>query len=297
MYTVIDERFESLIDISTEPELLASDFKFTEGPVWHSKEKCLYFSDIPANSLYRYDEKTGVSVFRKPSHFSNGLTLTKDGNLIICEHKSRSITLQTQNGFQLLADHYQGKKLNSPNDIIVSRNGTIFFSDPIYGLQEGFGGPASQEMEIQGVFILRPGEKELELLFDDFERPNGLAFNQDESLLFVIDTVLQHIRVFSKDENGNYTGGKVFAELWGEGQGRPDGMKLDAFGNVFCTGPGGVWVFTPKGDLLGKIHFEKKTANLAWGDDDQKSLFITSNKSLFRLRCKTQGMCPMVDLT
>ncbi len=293
MYSVTDSRFEDLIDVSSEMELVAENFKFTEGPVWHAKEGCLYFSDIPANTLYRYDEKAGVSAFRKPSHFSNGLTLSKDGKLIICEHRARAVTLQTSEGYTTLASHFQGKRLNSPNDIIISNDGTIYFSDPIYGLQEGLGGPAEQELDFQGVFMLRPGEKEPVLLFDDFERPNGLALSRDESKLFVIDTVRQHIRVFSKEEDSSYQGGEVFAELWGEGLGRPDGMKFDDQDNVFCTGPGGIWVFSAHGVLLGKIHLEKKTANLAWGDADRSSLYITSSDKLFRLRCKTSGTSPM----
>lgn len=293
MFDVIKDEFNELIDSTSKLEPIADNFKFTEGPVWHKEENCLYFSDIPSNKMYRYDNTTGISVFRDPSHFSNGLTLNKQGELIICEHKSRSITIQTKDDFQTIADTYKGKKLNSPNDIIISSDGTIFFSDPIYGLQEGLGGPATQELSFQGVYMLKPDAKEPELLFDDFERPNGLVLSKDENSLFVNDTVRQHIRVFTKDENGNYSNGQIFAELFGDGLGRPDGMKLDNYGNMFCTGPGGIWIISPSGELVGKIRLEHKTANLAWGDDDRRSLYITSSSCLYRLRCKTSGKSPM----
>lgn len=293
MFDVIKEDFTKIIDPDVKLELVADGFKFTEGPVWHIDENCLFFSDIPSDTLYRYNEKTGISVFRNPSHFSNGLTLNKKGMLIVCEHQSRSVTIQKESVFQTLADRYKGKKLNSPNDIIISKTGTIFFSDPIYGLQEGLGGPATQELSFQGVYKLQPGAKEPELLFDDFERPNGLALSDDEKLLFVNDTVRQHIRVFTKAEDGNYSNGQIFAELFGEGLGRPDGMKLDNSGNMFCTGPGGIWVISPNGELLGKIRLEQKTANLAWGDSDRRSLYITSSSCLYRLRCITSGKSPM----
>ena len=295
MFDVIDSDFNKLIDPTSKIELIAGVFKFTEGPVWHNEENCLYFSDIPSNIIYRFDNNTGISVFRNPSHFSNGLTLNKQGKLIICEHRSRSITIQTEDGFQTLADNFNGKKLNSPNDVIISKNGTIFFSDPIYGLQEGLGGPATQELCFQGVYMLKPGAKEPVLLFNDFERPNGLVLSEDENSLFVNDTVRQHIRVFTKDEKDKYSHGQIFVELFGEGIGRPDGMKLDADGNMFCTGPGGIWVFLSSGKLLGKILLEQKTANLAWGDEDRRSLYITSSNNLLRLRCKTSGKSPMDD--
>lgn len=295
MMEIINPAFEDLVDPSAQLELIASGFKFTEGPVWHAKNRCLYFSDIPADTLYCYQPSVGVAVFRKPSHFSNGLSINAMGELVVCEHRGRAVSQQSGKDFKTIVSHFRGKKLNSPNDIIISRDGCIYFSDPIYGLQEGFGGPAEQELDFQGVYRLRPGQKEAELLFSDFERPNGLAFNHDESLLLVIDTVKQHIRQFEKKADGSFTDRGIFAELWGDGPGRPDGMKLDRKDNLFCTGPGGIWVFSPAGCLLGKmiISDKDKTANLAWGDDDRKSLYITSSGILFRLRCKTTGMTPM----
>ncbi|HEY59632.1 MAG TPA: SMP-30/gluconolactonase/LRE family protein [Anaerolineae bacterium] len=288
-----DPKFEQLINLDANLEIIGSGFEFTEGPVWHARQKCLYFSDIPANTLYRYSEVDGVTVFKKPSHFSNGLTLTKEGKIIACEHQRRAITLQTNGEFIILAYRYQGKRLNSPNDLIISPDGAIIFSDPIYGLREGLGGPAEQELHIQGVYMYKSGMDEPKLLVDDFERPNGLALSHDGKTLYVDDTVRQHIRKFIVNENWDLSGGEALAKLWGEGEGRPDGMKLDINGNIFCTGPGGIWVINPKGALLGKIHLPQKTANLAWGDDDRKSLYITSSSFLYRLRCKISGKSPM----
>ena len=293
VFEISDYSFTELIDPNAKLELVADGFKFTEGPVWHTQENCLYFSDIPSDTIYKFDNKTGISIFRKPSNYSNGLTLNHRGQLIICEHKSRALTIQTEDGFHTLANKFKSKKLNSPNDVIISQDGTIYFSDPIYGLQEGLGGPATQELSFQGVYQLKPGTSDPVLLFDDFERPNGLALSDDENILFVNDTVRQHIRGFKKDQYGNYSNGYIFAELFGDGVGRPDGMKLDRHGNIFCTGPGGIWVFSSSTKLLGKILLSQKTSNLAWGDFDRCSLYITSSSCLYRIRCKTSGKSPM----
>ena len=189
-----------------------------------------------------------------------------------------------------MATHYNGKRLNSPNDVIAASDGSIIFTDPIYGLQEGLGGPAEQELDIQGVYCYDPANDSLSLLVDDFERPNGLMLSADEKQLFVNDTVRQHIRVFQVSENWQLKDNKVWVELWDDQCiGRPDGMKMDMDGNVLCTGPGGVWVFNPQAELLGRIYLPDKTANLAWGDADYHSLFITSSTFVYRIRCKTQG--------
>jgi gluconolactonase len=179
--------------------------------------------------------------------------------------------------------------LNSPNDVVASSDGSILFTDPIYGLRAGMGGPADQEIEFQGVYRIKPGNPDLELLTDNFERPNGLALSADEKILYIIDTVRQHIREFEINEGWHLTGGQIWAELWDDNvTGRPDGLKLDVSGNLFSVGPGGVWVFSSESDLIGRIYLDDKTSNLAWGDDG-KSLFIACSSKIFRLRCKTSG--------
>lgn len=293
IYEIFHPDFNSLVDVHTQPEIIQEGFQFTEGPVWHARENCLYFSDIPANILYKYSEQKGVEIAYQPSGFSNGLTLDKSGAILACEHRTRAITRYTGQTKQILTATFQGKKLNSPNDIVVTENGTIYFTDPIYGLREGNGGPAEAELPFQGLFSFRDGWLEPKLERADFERPNGVALSHDHKTLYAIDTVKQHIRIFSVESNNSLHGGRVFLELWGEGNNRPDGLKLDEHDNIFCTGPGGIWVFRADGVLLGKIKFSQKTANLAFGGEDRRSLFITSSQFLIRLPLKTRGFSPL----
>jgi gluconolactonase len=292
LFEIIDPKFATLISPQAVLEKIQGDFIFTEGPVWDSRRKCLYFVDIPANTIYQFTEKEGISIFRKPSFFANGLTLTKDFELISCEHQRRAVSIQHKDRVEILCDHFQGKKLNSPNDVIQASDGTIIFTDPIYGLRDGQGGPAIREQPFQGVFQLPPGEDKPILISDDFARPNGLAFNKEESRLFVDDSVEQHIRVFEVKKGWQLTGGSIFADLHGQLPGRPDGMKIDNSDNIFCTGSGGIWVFNSTGKLLGIIYLSEKISNLAWGDEDHHSLFITGSKCLYRLRCLTSGSFP-----
>jgi gluconolactonase len=289
----LDPKFDNLIAPDAVIEKIADGFSFTEGPLWNSGGNYLLFSDIPESKIFKWSAKNGVEIYRKVSHFSNGLTYDPDGKLIACEHQSRSITREIAGGeFETLASHYQGKKLNSPNDVVASRDGSILFTDPIYGLQAGNGGPADQELPFQGVYRIKPGNNELELITDSFERPNGLAFSPDNKTLYIADTVRQHLRAFNVDENWRFTGGQLWAELWDENvSGRPDGLKVDVAGNLFSAGPGGVWVFNSKADLLGRIYLDGKTSNLAWGEDGH-SLFITCSSVVYRIKCKTAGKIP-----
>jgi len=284
--------FDDLIDSDNKIEEITHDMVFTEGPVWNSKTQSLIFSDIPSNKIFTWTASNGVQIFRKDSNFSNGLTYNPQGELIACEHKSRSVTRTVNNReIQAVATHFHSKKLNSPNDVISAQDGSILFTDPIYGLNAGMGGPAEMELDFEGVFLCRPESDPVKprLVTDSFERPNGLAFSPDESLLYIADTVRQHIRVFHVEDGWKFSGGQVWAELWDDEYcGRPDGMKVDSRGNLFTTGPGGVWVFNPQAELLGRIYLPDKTSNLAWGEDGH-SLFITSTAKVFRIRCKTRG--------
>ena len=286
----LNQQFDSLIAPDATIELIAEGFSFTEGPLWNFKGNYLLFSDIPASKIYKWSSNNGVEVYRQKSNFSNGLTYDLDGSIIACEHQSRSITRELPGGdIVTLASHYQGKKLNSPNDVVASSDGSILFTDPIYGLRAGMGGPADQELPFQGVYRIKPSSNELELITDSFERPNGLAFSPDEKTLYIADTVRQHLRVFAVDDNWHLTGGQIWAKLWDDSVvGRPDGLKVDQNGNVFCVGPGGVWVFTSKAELLGRIYLNDKTSNLAWGEDGH-SLFITCSSKVYRIKCKTAG--------
>ncbi len=286
---VIRPEMGDLIDPAAETETIADDHEFTEGPVWDTSQACLFFSDIPGNRIHRWSPEDGMSVFREPSHHSNGLALDAQGRLISCEHSGRRLRIEENGEIKTLTDSYQGKKLNSPNDVVVCRDGSLVFTDPPYGLSNRHGVDAIQEQEFLGVFRLPHGESEPVLLVDDFERPNGLAVTSDQKTMYVADTARKHIRTFDVQDDGSITNGRIFAELQSDEPGAPDGMKLDTDGNVYCTGPGAVWVFNPEGDLLGKILLPQIAANLGWGDQDRKALYFTARTGVYRIRCKATG--------
>ncbi|MBN1640867.1 MAG: SMP-30/gluconolactonase/LRE family protein [Anaerolineae bacterium] len=273
-----------------EVERVASGFQFTEGPVW-VPDGYLLFSDIPANTIYKWAPGAeGVEVFRRPSGHANGLTLDRAGRLVACEHDRRLTRTEPDGSITTLAESYQGKRLNSPNDVVVRSDGSIYLTDPPYGLpNQGEG----RELPYNGVFRLAP-DGTLTLLDDSFERPNGLAFSPDERVLYVDDTSRGHIRAFDVGADGTLSNGRVFAELKRPGaDGAPDGMKVDLHGNVYCTGPGGIWVVAPSGSVLGVIEIPEAPANLAWGDADLKTLYVTARTGLYRIRLTTGG-APLV---
>jgi gluconolactonase len=218
------------------------------------------------------------------------MTIDALGRLLVCEHQGRRVTREDLNGIEIVASQYRGKKLNSPNDIIVASDGSLIFSDPHYGLTEGMGGPGEQEQPCRGVYRLAPGATELTLLADDFVTPNGLALSLDERTLYVDDTLGMHLRVFDVSADWKLQHGRIFFEFpQGVDAGVTDGMKLDEFGNIYCTGPYGVWVFNPAGKVLGCIHMPEVTANLNWGEDDGHTLFMTASTGIYSLRTLARG--------
>jgi gluconolactonase len=285
-------------------ERIATGFAFLEGPVW-TRGSTLIFSDIPANTLYEWvpsgaiqeaadlletggpRAETGeLRVFRQPSFNANGNTLDRQGRLITCEHSGRRVSRTEADGtFTTLAESYDGKRLNSPNDVVVHSGGAIYFTDPPYGLQEG-----EQELPFFGVFLITR-EGELELLVDDFIRPNGLALSPDESLLYIDDSDRRHIRVFDVKGDGRIEGGEVFADVTGDAPGNPDGMKVDVEGNVYCTGSGGIHVFESSGTHLGVIETPEVAANCNWGED-LHTLYIAAQTGLYRIRTGIEGVAP-----
>lgn len=287
---VRDPRFTSLVSKDAVMEQLGTGFDFTEGPVWHPYEKHVIFSDMPGDHMRKWTAAEGITTFRKPCHMSNGNTYDRQGRLVTCEHASSTVTRTEADGtITTLASHWQGKALNSPNDIVVRSDGGIFFSDPDFGRRPYFGIPREKELTFQGVYHFTAGG-ELLLLADDFGQPNGLCFSLDEKTLYINDSPRRHIRSF-KVEGDRISGGEVWAELGGvEGERTPDGMKIDSLGNVYCVGPGGIHVFSPEAERLGVILVPENTANLCWGDDDLKSLFITASKSLYRIRTLVPGL-------
>jgi gluconolactonase len=272
-------------------ETLASGLGFTEGPVWHPYEKWLVFSDMPENRMYVRQPSGAIEDFRRPSNKANGNTLDREGRLLTCEHATSSVTrLEPDGSRTVIATHYEGKELNSPNDIVVATGGAIFFTDPTFGRMEYYGIPRDPELSFRGVYRVDPDGSRLTLLVSDFDQPNGLCFSLDESRLFVNDTERQHIRVFSVTPQGELTGGAVWAETKGDEPGAPDGMKIDSRGNLYCCGPGGIHVFDPSGNVLGVIRTPEPCANFAFGDEDLKSLYITASSSLHRLRVRVPGL-------
>jgi gluconolactonase len=288
-----------LVPEGAELEQLGTGFTFTEGPLWNP-EGFLLFSDMPGDVRRRWDPDGGVREVANPSNKGNGMTFDLDGRIVLCEHVTSSVVRIDPDGSgggrEVLATHHDGKELNSPNDVIVKSDGTIYFTDPTYGRMPGFGIEREQELTYQGVYRIPAGGGDPELLLDDFKQPNGLCFTADESLLYINDTERAHIRVFDVDGDGRPVNGRVVAEGIGSGQltngDLVDGMKLDERGNIWVTGPGrpfGVCVFDPAGEHIGTIEVPESVGNINWGGPNWDQLFICASTSLYRLQCSVSG--------
>jgi gluconolactonase len=263
---------------------------FTEGPLWHPRRRFLLFSDMPGDHLRKWSVEEGVTTFRKPCNKSNGLTWDREGRLLACEHGTSRVTRTEADGrFTVIASHYGGKELNSPNDVVVRSDGAIYFTDPTYGRMDYYGVLRDPQLAFRGVYRAEADGGSLKLLADDFGQPNGLCFSLDETRLFVNDTERGHIRVFAVGADGSLADGRVWAQTVGEGAGAPDGMKIDSAGNLYCCGPGGIHIFDPGANCLGVIRTPEVAANFCWGDDDMRSMFITASTSLYRIRVNVPG--------
>ena len=289
----IDAKSEGIFELVEEGssvEKLAGGFTFTEGPIWHPTEHYLLFSDMPADIRRKYTPDGTVVEVRNPSNKCNGMTYDADLNLIVCEHVTSSVVRERPDGSrETIASHFEGQELNSPNDAVVADDGAIYFSDPWYGRMPVFGEERERQLGWQGVFRIPPGGGDLQLVVarDEFEMPNGLCFSPDRSLLYVNDTPGAYIKVFDVAADGSLSGGRMFFEGIGTGEiekGIPDGMKCDERGNIWVTGPGGVWVISPAGEHLGVIEVPENTGNLAWGGEDWHTLYIPSSTSLYAIR-------------
>jgi gluconolactonase len=278
---------QDILDDSAKLEKVAGDFQFIEGPIWHP-DGFLLFSDIPANIIYKFASNQQVEVFRRPSGKANGNTLDKENRLLTAEHENRRVSRTEKDGKVItLADRYEGKRLNSPNDLVVKSDGSIYFTDPSYGVSKD-----QEELGFYGVYRLASDGK-LTLLVKDLVLPNGIAFSPDEQKLYVNNSEAKYIAVFDVKPDGNVTNERLFADLKDASQGGvPDGLKVDLEGNVYSTGPGGVWILSPEGKVLGKISVPETATNVAWGESDRKTLYITANTSLYRIRLKIAGVRP-----
>lgn len=284
-------RLAELLDLEQEPRRLGVGFWFTEGPAWNHRGQFLMFSDIPADTRWRWSEADGVDEAMKPNFKGNGMVFEPDGSLLVCEQVTSCVTrFGPDGGHEVVAFHYGGKYLNSPNDIVTHSDGAIFFTDPNYGRWPGdFGCERKCELDFQGVFRVPPGGGECELVVPEgeFEQPNGLCFSPAEDLLYVNDSPRGEVKVFPVAADGSLGEGRLFFEGIGAGEieaGTPDGMKCDELGNLWCTGPGGIWVFEPGGELLGVVPTPEVPGNLVWGGEDLRTLLVTCSTTLLALR-------------
>lgn len=266
----------------TTVELVDDGFQFTEGPVWY--QGGLLFSDIPANTVYQWTPEGGTSVFMEPSGHANGLAVDPEGNLLLAQHDGR-VARRTEDGeVRSLVDAYGGKRLNSPNDLTVASDGSIYFTDPPYGVDQ-----EQRELSFSGVYRLSPSG-ELTLLTKALSRPNGICLSPDESTLYVNDSQETIIRAYDVTSDGGIENGRQFAAPRdADAEGSTDGMKVDKAGNLYTTGPGGVWVYAPDGSRVARIAVPKPPTNLAFGGPDRSTLYITARPHVYRIDVNVPG--------
>jgi gluconolactonase len=291
----VDARFASLRQGNAAVERLWSGGRWLEGPVWFGDAGYLLFSDIPNDRILRWDALTGqTTTYRAPARNSNGNTRDRSGRLVTCEHLSRSVTRTEPDGrITVLADAYQGKRLNAPNDVVVASDGAVWFTDPGYGILSDYEGEAAPFELPTCVYRIDPHSGALSVAVDDMERPNGLCFSPDERLLYVVDTgAPQHIRVFDVVDGSRLGKSRVFVEM---APGGSDGIRVDTAGNLWSAaawaGPGydGVHCFAPDGDLIGRIHLPEGCSNLCFGGLHKNRLFMTASQSLYAVYLNAKG--------
>jgi gluconolactonase len=295
-FEVLDQRFSRLRPPVALLEKIHTGCRFTEGAVYFADHRCLLFSDVPSSRMLRWDEETGqVTVFRANSNFSNGNTRDLEGRLVTCEHRTRRVTRTELDGsITVLAERWQGKRFNSPNDVVVKSDGTIWFTDPRYGLDSYFeGGRGESEIGSCNVYRLDPRDGSIEMVVDDFSRPNGLAFSPNESKLYIVDSGLfpdpngpHHIRVFDVTDMGTLRNSRVLIKV---SPGIPDGLRLDTEGNIWCSAGDGVHCITPDGDLIGKIHTPEICANLVFRGPGRNRLFLCAYTSVYAIYVEAVG--------
>jgi gluconolactonase len=286
------ERLDALVPTGAEPRLLYDRCIFTEGPVWFADLQCLLWSDIPNNRILRWTPDGQIGVFRVDSHFANGNTRDRQGRLVTCEHGLRRVTRTEPDGsITVIADNYQGKRLNSPNDVVVKSDGSVWFTDPDYGLRQNLPG-TPREQAHDNVFRVDPSSGRIDVVADDFVKPNGLTFSPDETILYVADSAVtdgpdlpSHIRAFRVGDDGRLSGGEVFATTVGI----PDGLRVDTDGNVWTSAGPGVNVYAPDGILLGRIRFPQDVTNLTFGGPARRHVFVTTGPQLFAVDTNARG--------
>lgn len=293
---VLDDRFQHLFKGSARLEKLAEGCRWAEGPAYFPAGRYLVWSDIPNDRMMRFDETSGaVSVFRHPAGYSNGNTVDRQGRLVTCEHGNRRVTRTEHDGsITVLASQHQGKRLNSPNDVVVKSDGSVWFTDPAYGIDSDYEGhKADSEIGACHVYRIDPQSGDVRIAADDFVRPNGIAFSPDETRLYVADTGAthvkdgpRHIRVFDVSADGGLSGGQVFATCT---QGLFDGFRLDEAGRIWTSAGDGVHCYDPDGTLIGKILVPEGVANVVFGGPKRNRLYICATTSLYAIMLPVNG--------
>jgi gluconolactonase len=288
-------RLRELLVPDAPVERLGGGTIWAEGPVYFREGDFLLYSDIPNDRMMRWSAADGLTVYRQPATYTNGHTRDNQGRLVSCSHGSRCVQRTEPDGSVVtLVERYQGKRLHSPNDVVVKSDDTIWFTDPYYGIKSNLEGhQAPRELETQNVYRFDPATGELTVLIDDFEMPNGIAFSPDESLLYVADTGMserpdgaRHIRVFDVVDGRKLANGRLFATC---DAGMFDGFRLDVHGNVFSSAGDGIHIFAPDGERLGKVRIPEKVANCEFGGPNGDYLFVTASSGLYRIRLNTRG--------
>jgi len=293
-FDIIDRRFRRFVLPNAPLEKLACGFRWLEGPVWFADMRCLLVSDIPNDRILRWTEEGGIQVFRKPAGFPNGQTRDREGRLITCLHRERCVVRTEPDGqITVLADRFDGKRLNSPNDVIVKSDGTIWFSDPPYGIQTDYEGGKAEAEQPARVYRLDPRSGDLQVVTDEFDGPNGLCFSPDERRLYVVETGIQfdadaahHISVFEIDSAGKVGKGRLFHKV---SSGNADGIRCDEDGHIWSSAGDGVHCIDPSGALLGKIKVPARVANLTFGGRHRSRLFICASHALFAVYTNQRG--------
>ncbi len=284
----VSPELDRLLDPEQEVEELSSGYQLAEGPLWLQEESCLLFSDVRGDRRMKWMPEGGVTEFHKPTNEANGLTRDTHGRLIACEHASRRVTrLEPAGDITVVANRYKGARLNRPNDVAVKSDGSIYFTDPNRGVP-----PEELEMDCSGVYRVSADLGNITLLVGDFIYPNGLAFSPDEKVLYVVETWGRRLRAFNVNNLGllDLETERVLQTFESDLPGVPDGVKVDVEGNLYCVGPGGVWVLDSSGKHLGTIVTGGQTTNCGWGGDDWKTLFITTPRALFRIQVNVPGV-------
>lgn len=294
-FEVHDPIFSSYVLFNAPLKRLATGFDWAEGPVWFGDADCLLFSDIPNNRIVRWNAETGISTYRQPSNFSNGHTRDRQGRLVSCEHGGRRVTRTEFDGsLTVLAERHDGKKLNSPNDVVVKSDGSVWFTDPHYGIGTNYEGNKAEQEQPCHVYRIDPETGSVAAVITSMECPNGLAFSADESVLYVADTgtmfsknPAQHIRSFSISADGKAVDQGVFYKV---DQGVADGLRLDTDGNIWTSAGDGVHCIAPDGRLLGKILVPEIVSNVCFGGRANHQLFMTATTSLYRISLNREGL-------